>query len=71
MGTPRSITSCQYLHYSGPKANHLTKHSPTLLTAKYSAPTLQVLTSPLGPQPPSYTTSTPLHTPLGPLPLVT
>jgi hypothetical protein len=66
MGTPRLITSCQYHLYSRPKALSLTKQLPTPLTAKYLATTIQVLTLPLGSQPPSYSTSTLLHTPLGP-----
>ena len=44
MGTPRSITSCRYHAYSGPKATSLTKHLLGLYYAKYLATPPQVLT---------------------------
>jgi hypothetical protein len=70
MGTPRLITSCRYHTYSGPKATHLLSHYIHRYNAKYLATPLQVLTKPLGSQPPSYTIPTPLPTPLRPISLL-
>ena len=57
MGITRSITSCRYHHTPGLRPLLLTKLTQTLprflSTTHYS---LQVLTLPLGPQPPSLTT---------------
>jgi hypothetical protein len=63
MGTPRSITSCLYHLYSGPKAKLLLlSHYLHCYHSKYLAIPLQVLTKPLGPQPPSFTIYTTTYT---------